>query len=138
LDQIHAMILGATLPSGDIPIESHVQKLQDEHLAIVLTWKDYFGRLPPPATAPSAASFGDASGSEMIQKPPIEQEELPGERTEAIRQIFGIVDNEIDDWEDEAGEEQGQQAIEAEAPNEVRIKAKPAVKAGLRPGGRLQ
>jgi hypothetical protein len=141
LDQILAMILGATLPSGDIPIESHVQKLQDEHVAIVLTWKDYFGRLPPLATSPADASFGDTSGSEMIQKTPIEQEELPGERTEAMRQIFGIVDNEIDDWEDEAGEVQGQgeQAVEAKAPVEVRIKATSApAKAGLRPGGRLQ
>jgi hypothetical protein len=142
LDQILAMILGATLPpSGDIPIESHVQKLQDEHVAIVLTWKDHFGRLPPLATSPAAASFGDTSESEMIQKVPIEQEEIPGERTEAMRQIFGIVDNEIDDWEDEAGEVQGQeqQAVEAKAPAEVRIKATSAPpKAGLRPGGRLQ
>jgi hypothetical protein len=139
LDQILAMILGATLPCGDISTESHVQKLQDEHLAIVLTWKDYFGRLPPPVASPAVASFGDTSGSEMHQEAPIEQEEIPGERTEAMRQIFGIVDNEIDDWEDQAGEDQGQQAAEAEAPGEVRIEARSTpAKAGLRPGGRLQ
>jgi hypothetical protein len=119
-----------------------VQKLQDEHLAIVLTWKDYFGRLPPLANAgPSATLFDDTgtSGSELIQKAPIEREELPGERTEAMRQIFGIEDNENDDWEDDTGQEQGQQAVEAKAPSEARIKAKSTpAKAGLRPGGRLQ
>jgi hypothetical protein len=139
LDQILAMILGATLPCGDISIESHVQKLQDEHLAIMLAWKDHFGRLPPPAVSPAVASFGDTSGTEMQHVAAIEQEEIPVERTEAKRQIFGIVDNEIDDWEDQAWEDQGQQAVEAEAPVEVRIEARPTpVKAGLRPGGRLQ
>jgi hypothetical protein len=139
LDQILAMILGATLPSGETSIESHVQKLQDEHIAIVLAWKDHFGRLPPSvAVSPAGESFGD-SGSETLQEAPREQEDIPGERTEVMRQIFGIVDNETDDWEDEAGEDEGQQAAEAETPREVRSEVRSApMKAGLRPGGRLQ
>jgi hypothetical protein len=52
LDQILAMIMGKLTPpsnSSDDIMEEHVQKIFTMHHTIVREWKDYFGRLPPPA-----------------------------------------------------------------------------------------
>lgn len=49
LDQVLAMILGATPEEYGVPKAEHYQFVQREHKSIVLAWKTHFGRLPPPA-----------------------------------------------------------------------------------------
>ena len=86
LDQVLAMILGATpMSDGKSPAE-HFQCMQSEHQSIVQAWKAHFGRLPPPATN----STGKSSEKELSERPLSSKEQ---------RQLLGINDNDCDDWD---------------------------------------
>jgi len=98
LDQVLAMILGATPVVGGMKPEEHYLSLQVEHRRIVQAWKSHFGRLPPPAGFTSNPS----------QKPTPEEEEEPSPvprtqedpvNSKEKRQQLGITENNDDDWE---------------------------------------
>ncbi len=86
LDQVLAMILGATpIPDGKAPAE-HFHFMQSEHKSIVQAWKAHFGRLPPPAMASSDQVAQDLSEQPLSSKD--------------HREELGIVDNDGDNWEE--------------------------------------
>lgn len=87
LDQVLAMILGATpIPDGKSPTE-HFQSMQKEHETIVQAWEAHFGRLPPPATGTTTSA---QAAVETFEKPLSSKDH---------RDKLGIVDNDGDDWE---------------------------------------
>lgn len=87
LDQVLAMILGATpMPDEKSPAE-HFQFMQSEHQSLVQAWKTHFGRLPPPATATNSAGNLE---KELFERPLSSKEH---------RQLLGISDNDCDDWD---------------------------------------
>jgi hypothetical protein len=133
LDRILAMILGSTLPTTDDMIQNHVSRLQEIHQSIVSAWKAHFGRLPPSLSLPDTA-VADDSGNELGQETVLDVvREPPVERSEAMRQVFGIIDNDTDDWEQDDDDAGSEQAVH----NEHRNGASPTPKVGLRPGGRV-
>lgn len=138
LDQVLAMILGAKLPPPGSAVEIHVRMLQGEHQSIVSSWKDHFGRFPPTASEPGSGASRDTTdpfGQEANQAPVEDSEE----RTEALREALGIVDNETDDWadgDDDDDEEEVQAAAVSEQRNAPERSNRPVPKPGLRPGGR--
>jgi hypothetical protein len=85
LDQVLAMILGATPMSDEKSPAEHFQFMQKEHQSIVQAWKAHFGRLPPPAT--NSTSHSD---KEIPERPLSSKEH---------RQLLGITDNDCDDWD---------------------------------------
>ena len=124
LDQILAMILGATRPSEGRTKEEHFRFIKDEHQSIVSGWWNYFGRLPPSlaekeeaaakekqatntpaeteetllvAGALTALRFDDDGGApKQSSLPDVSAKQTP----EAMRSMLGIADNDGDDWDD--------------------------------------
>jgi hypothetical protein len=93
LDQVLAMILGATPIQSGLSPQEHFQNMQAEHKAIVQDWKEHFGRLPPPASSGSQTA-GNHDGQTAA---PINQSTTttPSEQ----RMALGITDNDADDWD---------------------------------------
>jgi hypothetical protein len=89
LDRILAMILGAT--------SKDVEWLVKEHRAIVEEWIQTFGRLPSntPATVNEMEGREDTVTSARTPPPLSEQER------QALRESFGIEDNDDDFWDDD-------------------------------------
>jgi len=141
LDQVLAMILGASPPPEGTSLEDHVRFLEQEHTAILREWKEHFGRLPPPLL--SSSSTLDTStanqGWDTTKTTPAATTEtavgvnaLPNSATPAdMRQSLGIVENDGELW-DSDGEEEGDDEAEIQQPS--RPTERPV---GLRPGGRL-
>ena len=78
--------------------------------------------------------MADDSGNELGQETVLDVvREPPVERSEAMRQVFGIIDNDTDDWEQDDDDAGSEQAVH----NEHRNGASPTPKVGLRPGGRV-
>jgi hypothetical protein len=143
LDQILAMVLGATLPGDQTLLDEHVLWLRDEHRSIATEWQAYFGRLPAPLTGPddtftSPTVMGEKTEPAVRSEP----DNLPmtPDRQSVLRQALGIVEHDTVDWEDEESDcvdtvgcttnpavaHAGGKAIRTRAPT-----------SGLRPGGRL-
>jgi hypothetical protein len=88
LDQVLAMIFGATpMHDGKSP-EEHYTFMQNEHKVIVAAWEAHFGRLPPP-------TVGSSSSGPSTQE--TTKEELLTSKEH--RKELGIAENDDDDWE---------------------------------------
>ena len=89
LDQVLAMILGATPIPDETNPAKHYERMQQEHQAIVQAWKAHFGRLPTPTTGSSERpSTSDSSPPDA----PLSSQEY--------RKELGISENDgDDDWE---------------------------------------
>jgi hypothetical protein len=125
LDEILAMILGATPPPLDSPsMDDHVAWMRNEHREIVRGWKEYFGRLPPPlrrdvdqgsvaAQAISSNVTGTNTTSESTGRldPGFHDNEsntTPEDDKalkERLKQAFGIEDKDVDHWEEGADDD---------------------------------
>lgn len=137
LDQVLAMILGATPNVDDKKPEEHYLIMQLEHRRIVKAWENHFGRLPPPAGGLTFAA-SPVSGNDQISS--------KDKRTE-----LGITENENEDWEAldsllDVGSNHDSIATPAaaaehhEAPKNATKKQETAPTAqlvGLRPGGKV-
>jgi hypothetical protein len=90
LDQVLAMILGATPNVGEKEPKEHYLGMQLEHRRIVEAWKAHFGRLPPPA------GFMAGSAQSNHQSPPLPEDRMTSKEQ---RQRLGLTENDDDDWE---------------------------------------
>lgn len=109
LDQILAMILGGLSKesSGAPDDKEHFSFVKSEHAAIVSSWKETFGRLPPfpssePPEAPESGKndtldnhFGDYLQSEM------DGEDWNADRNDKLTLLGNETSNwdEVDDWD---------------------------------------
>jgi hypothetical protein len=142
LDQVLAMILGATPNDGEKNPEEYFLAMQVEHRRIVEAWKAHFGRLPPPARLNSRPA-------QSSQDPFSDQDPILSSQDQ--RQQLGITENDTDDWEaldsllevvdDESKvplpNGAGEESAKKQAPTKEQ-KQPPAPRlVGLRPGGRV-
>jgi hypothetical protein len=139
LDQVLAMILGATPNIDDKKPEEHYRTMQIEHRGIVQAWKAHFGRLPLPA--------GLAPGSSQSSRDPVLHDDHVSSKEQ--RKQLGIAENDNDDWEAldgilDAVSNENNVSPASNSPLESRkIEAKQHEKfaaprlIGLRPGGKV-
>jgi hypothetical protein len=136
LDQILAMILGATPIQRNMSPKEHYQFVQEEHRSIVSDWKSYFGRLP--------SSVGSGAGGAPDIGDTKEKQEMPS--PSQLRLQLGITDNIDEDWD---AEDDWEDSVDNHATNRKSQEAKPVNKpsipeptkpkvVGLRPGGRIE
>jgi hypothetical protein len=136
LDQILAMILGATPIQRNMSPKEHYQFVQEEHRSIVSDWKSYFGRLP--------SSVGSGAGGAPDIGDTKEKQEMPS--PSQLRLQLGITDNIDEDWD---AEDDWEDSVDNRATNRKSQEAKPVNKpsipeptkpkvVGLRPGGRIE
>jgi hypothetical protein len=124
LDEILAMILGATPPPLDNPsMDDHVAWMRNEHREIIRGWKEYFGRLPPPlrrdvdqGSVAAQAICSDVTGTNTTSEktgrldPDLcdESNTSPEDdkaQKERLKQAFGIEDKDVDHWEEGADDD---------------------------------
>jgi hypothetical protein len=136
LDQILAMILGATPIQQNRSPKEHYQFVQEEHQSIVSDWKSYFGRLPP--------SVGSGAGGPPDIGDMKEKQEMPS--PSQLRLQLGITDNIAGDWD---AEDDWEDSVDNHVTKSKSQEAKPVNKpsipeptkpkiVGLRPGGRIE
>lgn len=99
LDQVLAMILGALPAHPSRTAREQFEYVKQEHDAIVAGWKDYFGRLPPPAISAEKRNIKMFTGSgESMDITRTDQPSLtPAEQRAAL----GILDNEDGEWDED-------------------------------------
>ena len=90
LDQVMAMILGATPNVSEKEPKEHYLAMQVEHRRIVQAWKSHFGRLPPPA------GFRSGSSPATHEDPALPEDRMTSKEQ---RQQLGLTENDDDDWE---------------------------------------
>lgn len=136
LDQVLAMILGATPIQPGMSPQDHYNFVRNEHKSIVEQWKEHFGRLPPPA--------GGTVEKDRVP-PPKKETATPVQQ----RLALGITDNDaedwdaVEDWEDYLKEERkgtasantGEVDIAAGKKKYIPDVEKKPKAVGLRPGG---
>lgn len=135
LDQILAMIMGKLTPpinNSDDPnkMEEHFQTIVTEHQTIVKEWKEYFGRLPPPAEVEEARQKSEINkerNDENISVTSFERLSIHDKdytEADATRRA-------VDHWEDLL--EVPEDDVDTSTRNSVLKQQK-----GLRPGGKIQ
>jgi hypothetical protein len=155
LDQILAMILGSLPAKPGVSTADHFRFVQREHAAIVKTWQDYFGRLPPAFSSerPSPIPTDDAPTEDnneddidavdvqLSQKPELKVLSPPKSAIEQ-RLALGITENDeedwdaVEDWDDYL--EASPDAASGQTPTKEKDSSPPKAKGGLRPGGKAR
>jgi len=123
LDQVLAMILGASPPPEGTSLEDHVRFLEREHRTILAEWEKYFGRLPPPLTSSSTNSTADQDWNDGTTSTANMVNALPDATPQDRREWLGIVENHDEHWDSDEEDVEPRPVL-----------ARPV---GLRPGGRL-
>jgi hypothetical protein len=139
LDQVLAMVLGATPPADGTSMEEHLVFLENEHRCILNDWYDYFGRLPLAATSSLVQSDRKEEIAWTDDSSLIQQEHQHPHRpdAEALRSSMGIIDNGGEHWDDDDSDcDEETATIPSATKPPSMARAKPHV-VGLRPGGRL-
>jgi hypothetical protein len=132
LDEILAMILGATPPPLDSPsMDDHVAWMRNEHREIVRGWKEYFGRLPPPLRRNDHLASQEASPDVSVTQTTLKQtgRSNPDQHDEStiappdgkalkeqLKQAFGIEDKDVDHWEEGADDDVNTSVVQLKAP----------------------
>jgi len=132
LDQILAMILGASQKASGLSTEDHYRFIKAEHSAMICSWEDYFGRLPPAASSNQFSRDGGQEDRQLVGKPKLTWLEQ--------RQALGIEENEgVWDASDEEEEMENEQYPGIAPVDHTKESAPPQkfhkAKIGLRPGG---
>ena len=139
LDQILAMIMGKITPpsnSSDDIMEEHVQNIFTMHHTIVREWKDYFGRLPPPAATEvvreSSEIFQSNDGNTSVASL---KSRAVNENDNLVTVLEGL---SVDHWEDLL-EEPDNDIGKSLQENSSRVDAEKHIRkhGGLRPGGKV-
>ena len=90
MDQVLAMILGATPSPPSMSPQDHYKYVQSEHKALVKEWKEYFGRLPAPT---------GGGQPRIVDSEPLPPKETPAATPSQQRSALGITDNDGEDWD---------------------------------------